>query len=105
MRLSDEIRSGAGAKKEAFRRGVEGFFVSQGLSWSRGPKTKRSVRGNHFAGDSTRSARIAYFFLAGFLAGAFLAGFLVVAFFAMALLPPFFQRNLRPVKKRVNKFF
>jgi hypothetical protein len=28
-------------KKEAFRRGEEGFFLFRGLSWSQGPKRKR----------------------------------------------------------------
>jgi hypothetical protein len=47
-----------GAKKEAFRRGEEGFFVFRGLSWSQGPKRKRffdsypfaAAGGNHAAG-------------------------------------------------------
>jgi hypothetical protein len=36
-------------KKEAFRRGEEGFFLFRGLSWSQGPKRKRFFEADPFA--------------------------------------------------------
>jgi hypothetical protein len=46
------VRLGGGefsAKKEAFRRGEEGFFLFRGLSWSQGPKRKRFFDSNPLA--------------------------------------------------------
>jgi hypothetical protein len=77
-------------KKEAFRRGREGFFVFRGLSWSQAQNGKR-----FFCLDQScrrqprcRRKRFAYFLplVVFFLPDDFLAAFFFVA---MALVPPF----------------
>ena len=80
-----------GKKKEAFRRGEEGFFVFRGLSWSQGPKRSEVFRSAipSGAGVNPRRRRTrAYFF---FFVVFFEEDFFAVLFFfvAMALVPPF----------------
>jgi hypothetical protein len=83
------------AKKEAFRRGVEGFFVFRGLSWSQAQNERGfTVRVSDWPACATPPALRAYFFLP-LVVDFLLEDLLEEAFFAelflvaMALVPPF----------------
>ena len=82
-------------KKEAFRRGREGFFVFRGLRWSQAQNGKGFFYCSASDGPAlchAAGAR-AYFFLPFvvlFLLEAFELDFLAVFLVAMALVPPFY---------------